>query len=283
MDIRQLIDEKLAILKNNGIASSKFELRILLGEVLGISPAEVYCYKRPLTSEQIMTLDTMIGKRIGFCPVDKIIGHKGFYKYEFAVNNDVLSPRADTEILVEEAIKIIKDKHFNKILEFGVGSGCIILSLLADTINTYGVGVDISEKALEVAKQNASRLNVDDRISLITASWFDNDIDTKAGKEFDIIVSNPPYIPSSEIKLLDKEVKDFDPIQALDGGSDGLRDYRQICKIAKQLLKDEGYILFEFGEGQADSIREIGKLNNLICKNVLKDLNGIERCIILKK
>lgn len=283
MDIGQLINKNLDTLRSNGVLSSKFELRVLMGAILKISPAEVFSYKAHLSSTQIHDFEEMIKKRMNHCPVDKIIGKKGFYKYDFDVNTDVLSPRPDTEILLEEALQVIKEKSLYKILDLGVGSGCIILSLLADTQNTQGVGVDISDKALEIAEKNAKNLCVDKRISFINASWFDYDFCTRINDTFDIIVSNPPYIPSDEFASLDKEVKDFDPKIALDGGKDGLRDYRQICLIAKMMLKNNGYLMFEFGNGQADSVKKIGEQNSLVYQKIAKDLNGIERCIIFKK
>ena len=283
MDIKQLIDEKLAFLSKKGVSSSRLELRILLAFVLKKTPDELYLYKLPLSDKQIKEFDRLVALRSEHYPVDKIIGRKGFYKYEFEVSKDVLSPRSDTEIMVEKAISLIRENNFTSILEFGVGSGCIILSLLADTENTTGVGIDISSKALKVAENNAISLGVRKRINLFQASWFDDNILEKIGQSFDIILSNPPYIPSDEINTLELEVKNFDPLTALDGGKDGLRDYRRICPIAHKLLKKGGILLFEVGEGQAERVKEIGEANGLSYQETLKDLNDIRRCIILKK
>lgn len=283
MDIRQLINEKLAFLREKGVSSSRLELKILLAFVLKKTTDELYLYKLPLSDAQIKKFDRLVALRAEHYPVDKIVGRKGFYKYEFEISKDVLSPRADTEIMVEKAVNIIRENNFTSILEFGVGSGCIILSLLADTKNTTGVGIDISSKALKIAENNAISLGVRERINLLKASWFDDNISEKIGQDFDIILSNPPYIPSDEINTLELEVKNFDPLMALDGGKDGLRDYRLICPIANKLLKKGGIILLEVGEGQAEKVKEIGEANVLSYQETLRDLNGIERCIILKK
>lgn len=283
MNIGQVIAEKLDFLKKQGVSSSKFELRILLGSVLHKEPTELCCCNTYLTEEQTAQFAKLVDMRAKHCPVDKIIGCKGFYKYDFQVNRDVLSPRADTEILVEETIRLITEKNYRNILELGVGSGCVITSVLADTKNTFGLGIDISDTAIKTTAQNAETLQVINRLKLLHASWFDADLNLKIGTDFDVIVSNPPYIPSGEIEDLDAEVKDFDPILALDGGADGLRDYRQICALATKILQPAGRLLFEIGEKQADDVINIAAKHHLTCEKITKDLNGIERCIIFKK
>jgi release factor glutamine methyltransferase len=236
-----------------------------------------------LTEEIINKFETYIKEREKHKPVDKILKQKGFYKYDFAVNEDVLSPRFDTEILVERAVDLLKDKNEAKILEFGIGSGCILLSILADLPYVEGIGVDISQNALKIALQNAKYLGVESRIKLINASWFDDDIEIKCGNKFDMIISNPPYIPSADIENLDNEVKLFDPLIALDGGVDGLRDYRKITQISFNLLKPGGLLIFEAGINQSMDIAGIGTCNNFELAEITPDLTGIDRCIILKK
>ena len=185
--------------------------------------------------------------------------------------------------MVEAAIRLSENEDEIKILELGVGSGCLIISILADKKNAKGIGVDISQEALQTTKYNAEKIGVGDRLKLICGSWFDEDMIKKIGCNFDFIISNPPYIPSADINFLDREVKDFDPLIALDGGEDGLRDYRQICKIAPNILKKDGFLIFEAGIGQARDICEIAQTNNLQHIETIKDLTGIDRCIILKK
>ncbi len=283
MNCLKLISEKLQYLKEKGIETSKLELRMLMEHVLQLAPHQSLLLSQELTPKQITKFSKLVEIRGQHKPIDKIIGKKGFYKYEFKVSEDVLSPRPDTETLLEKAIDLIKNKENISILELGVGSGCIIISLLAENINAHGVGIDISNKALKIAEENANNLKVYDRLKLINTSWFNDDIIKTIGKNFDIIISNPPYIKSSKIPLLDNEVKNFDPLIALDGGKDGLRDYRHISKISKNLLKNDGFLLFEIGENQAQDVINIGKQHNLNLFEIIKDLNNIDRCIILKK
>lgn len=222
-------------------------------------------------------IEDIINKRINGWPLDKILGQKDFYKHSFFVNEDVLSPRPDTEILVEAALEIIQKSKIQNILDLGTGSGCILLSILKEFPHIQGVGVDISEKALTVADKNKSALGVD--CKFIQKDWFKDNI---IG-EFDLIVSNPPYIPRQDISALEKEVREHDPMLALDGGVDGLDSYKKIAELSKNLLKKDGYILLEAGINQAQDIVNIFISEGLKLVEVKKDLSGINRCIILKK
>ena len=287
--------------------------------------------KHNLSQEQI---NQIINERIQGAPLDKILGTKAFYKHDFCVNNDVLSPRPDTEVLVEAAINIIKNSPISPllfsgeariarplagsnsgevhqtsnqqpytILDLGTGSGCILLSILKDCPNTNGVGVDISLKALKIAKQNAANLNLQTRTQFIKADWFSENFSScvkeeqelsktcfgKSSEElkqknkqtkFDIIVSNPPYIPSQDILTLEPEVKNHDPILALDGGKDGLNSYRKLAEITPNLLKTNGCILLEVGIGQAADVNTIFQAQGFITLKILPDLSGIPRCLL---
>ena len=285
-DINQIINDKLEMLLKSGIDSSRFEIKLLIGHILGVEPKDLSLTSE-LSTAQLRELDKMLDKRLRHCPVDKIIGSKGFYKYDFVVNEDVLSPRADTEVLVEKAIVILHQQKEPKILEFGVGSGCIILSVLADIKDAKGIGVDISEQALAVTDINAEKLDIsDNRLVLMNMSWFDDNAEQVLSEyaPFDMILSNPPYIASDEIVGLDEEVKNYDPWVALDGGQDGLKDYVRILDLAQKLLKQGGCLLLEAGDGeQLERIANAGKLRSLEVVEKAKDLGGIERCIILKK
>jgi len=221
----------------------------------------------------------MVERRLKGEPLDKILGYRDFYKHRFVVNNDVLSPRPDSEILVEEAIKIAKTDKITSILELGVGSGCLILSVIADVNNLKGVGVDKSPKALQVASQNAANLGLEDRVKLIEFDYFKDDLPEK----FDMIISNPPYISSNDIATLDKEVREYDPLMALDGGADGLDHYKKIAEISGRWLNFGGYILLEAGIYQSGHIRHIFENQGFEFISAEKDLGGIERCIILRK
>ncbi len=263
-----------------GVESSDYELRLLLAAAMGV---DSLCLNDIPNAEQTALFEQMLQKRLQHMPVDKILGHRGFYKYDFKVNTDVLSPRPDTETLLEEALDCIKADGAATVLELGVGSGCIITSLLAETPSLQGTGVDISAPALRVARQNADMLGVMPRLKLLNASWFDADFLSLFSQRFDIIVSNPPYIPSAEIPSLEEDVKNYDPLPALDGGSDGLDSYRRIAELAPRLLTEQGRILLEVGENQAHDVAAIFVGAGLKLAKIRNDLSGIERCVSLKK
>ena len=281
--INNLLKEAQQKLLSSGVESSLYELKLLLSAAMGIEYSQLFNITCAPSLIHLQKFQAMIDYRLNHMPVDKILGTKGFYKYEFKTNTDVLSPRSDTEILVEEAIRIIKSENLSNVLELGVGSGCIILSLLADIPWLQGFGVDISLSALSVAKENSQILGVNDRIILQHGDWFAADFLQLFSGKFDLLVSNPPYIPTSEILSLDAEVKDYDPLYALDGGEDGLISYRQIAKISSALLNSGGRIVLEVGEGQALMVANIFAEQGFTCDNILNDLSGIQRCISLKK
>ena len=207
MKTKHLINNKLNYLKEHGIDTSILELKMMLAKVLGTDIGSLYFYTDDISERQLKIFDEMTEKRLQHCPVDKIIGTKGFYKYDFDVNSNVLSPRQDSEVLIEEALILLKKIKRPKILELGTGSGCLIISLLADCVEASAVGIDVSEKALETTKINATKNNVIDRLLLQKASWFDINIKEITGTKFNLIISNPPYIPTDDIEGLDEEVK----------------------------------------------------------------------------
>ena len=281
--IKQMLSDAHQELVTHNVETSSYELKLMLAHVLKTTVAELSLYSHDISQAQQSQFEQMIQSRIKHMPADKIIGIRGFYKYDFLVNTDVLSPRPDTEILLEEALSIIQEKGHTRVLELGVGSGCVITSILAENKRLQGYGVDISQPALDVAKKNASWLKVEDRLNLYQKDWFDKDFVNIFENKFNIIVSNPPYIPSKEIAALDEEVKNYDPLYALDGGEDGLKSYRQIAIIAPYLLESDGYILLEVGEGQAEDVIAIFEKQNFKCEKIVADLSGINRCIVLKK
>lgn len=286
MNINDFINDRLKMLLESGVDSSVFEIKLLLAHILGIEPKNI-SPNIEITEHQAALLDDMLKERCNHRPIDKIIGKKGFYKYDFAVSDDVLSPRYDTEILVEKTIELLAPSQNANILELGVGSGCIILSVLADLPFVSGVGIDVSDAALAITDINAENLKIEpERLNLLKASWFDEDIIEKLSDyaPFDMVVSNPPYIATSEIDKLDTEVKDFDPLIALDGGTDGLKDYNRILQVSEKLLKPNGIIILEAGDGQQlRQIKQMAEGYKMQCLKILKDLNNIDRCIILKK
>lgn len=264
------------------ISSPRLEARLLIAAVANIQADEVTdAVFLSETAEQ--KLDMMIAERLKHKPLDKIIGHKAFYKYDFIVSENVLSPRPDTEILVMAAADLIRRHSVHSILDMGTGSGCILLSLLKDFPTLCGTGIDKSAAALKIARQNQVALNIpSQQAQFYQTDWFATDFMAPSAP-FDMIVSNPPYIPNVEINLLDKEVKDYDPRLALDGGKDGLESYRRIAELSPALLCNGGFILLESGINQAKDIIEIFTRQPFEHLQTLTDLTGRERCIIFRK
>lgn len=281
--MNQLLNKISLTLSQSHIDSPRLEARRILSFICHQSEDEVALLDRELSAEETQKLNEIIRQRQAHKPLDKILGTKGFYKYDFIVSEDVLSPRPDTEILVEEAIRLLTSDKAQKIIDFGTGSGCILLSLLVENKLWQGQGVDISPKALDIAKQNAALLDVEQQVRWINKGWFDADLGLALDSPVDMIVSNPPYIPSQDIQSLDEEVKNYDPMLALDGGEDGLHHYRQIAKVSSPLLKEGGYILLEVGIYQAQEVAEIFCQAGFNLVKIVSDLGQIARCVILKK
>ena len=263
------------------ITSPRLEARMLLAYLLHRDNSETDIITAELTTLQQKELDELVDRRVNkHEPIDKIIGKKGFYKFDFIVNNDVLSPRPETEIIIEEALSLGK---IDSILDLGTGSGCILLSLLKELPQAQGTGVDISNEALSVAKQNARMLEIENQVKWINASWNEENFLKHFPYQFNLVVSNPPYIPNQEIMGLDPEVKNYDPLLALSGGEDGYDAYHRLAEIIPHLLTDKGAVLLECGQGQAETVADIFMKQNLSLYKIVKDLQGIDRCIILKK
>ena len=271
----QTVDELIVA----GVSSPRLEARMIFSHILQHPPSTID-YQCDLSIEQQTQLAEILQRRRKHEPLDKIFGYRDFYKNTFIVSDQVLSPRPDSEILVEEAIKIAKSTNAETILELGVGSGCLILSVLAECPDMIGFGIDKSPAAIDIARKNAAKLNLEKRITLQNGDYF---VPTLPDKKFSLIISNPPYIASKEIESLDLEVKSFDPAIALDGGTDGLEHYRQIASVIDKCLSPDGYILLEIGVGQADAVKNIFSAKGFTLNKIVCDLAGIKRCIIFKK
>ncbi len=273
--------ECLAKLQAAGIEAPRLETRLLWAAVLHCAASEVYA-DIALTAAQKVAIAALVARRLAHEPLDKIVGHREFYKADFKVSTDVLSPRPDSETLVESALALPLAASA-RILDLGTGSGCLLISLLAERPQARGTAVDISPAALQIARENAATVGVTKQIKFVCADWFEHDFSTKIGGPFALIISNPPYIPSAEIATLAPEVKNYDPRLALDGGVDGLQSYRRLAELAPQLLEDGGYIVLEAGYGQAADIAALFVAQGLQMCAIRKDLGGVDRCIILQK
>lgn len=275
MTIKEALNKGMIILKNNNIETPKLKARLLLQYILKQTRQYLIVYdNKEITSKEQWEYFVNIEKLTKGIPLQHITHTQEFMKMDFFVNEDVLIPRPDTEILVEETIKIAKKKNNPKILDLCTGSGAIAISISKNIKEAEVYGVDISEKALEIAKKNAEKLNAN--VKFIKSDLFDKIRNIK----FDIIVSNPPYIKLEDINYLSKEVKK-EPKIALNGGIDGLDFYRKIAKNAKEYLKLGGYLCFEIGYDQKDDVIEIIK-NEENYKNIYskKDLCGNDRIVI---
>lgn len=260
---------------DKGVDNPRLDAEVLLSHILGKDRMYLYVhFDQPLEKQELAAYREMVKKRAMRIPVAYIIGYKEFMGISFTVSPAVLIPRPDTEILVEKVLEIASSNV--SILDIGTGSGAIIISLLAKLPEACGLGIDISPEALAVARQNAVKQGVIDRLQLIHSDLFEN----IAGQTFDFIVSNPPYIPDPELADLQLEVK-REPHVALFGGPDGLDFYRQIICLAGQFLRSGGKLIFEVGIKQAQQVAAIGEKNGYILDEIVKDYAGIERVVVL--
>jgi release factor glutamine methyltransferase len=203
---------------------------------------------------------------------------KFFWNSEFFITNDTLIPRPDTELIVENSLSLTKYKNKINILEIGVGCGCIILSILKERKNSYGTGIDISQKCLNISKINALNLKISSRLKL-----YKSDVDKFNLGKYDLIVSNPPYIKNFDLKYLEKNVAQFEPKQALDGGIDGLSEIRKVIKKSSELIKKNGKFILEIGFDQKNKVINLLKREGFYINSAQKDLANNDRCIVSTK
>ena len=276
MRLSEAIFEGANILQEKNIQSFFLDSEILMGKTLN-KKREYLILNQNLTvkDKDYLKFISLIHKRSSNIPVAYLTKSKDFWKNEFYVDERVLIPRPDTEILIEEVIFNIKKNKINNFLEVGVGSGCIILSILDEINHLKGVGIDISQRALEVCKINSKRLNLANRIRL-----YKSDIDKFDIGKYDLIVSNPPYICRSDLNNLMKDVIGFEPKNALNGGIDGASEIKKVIKKSSKLLKKSGKLVLEIGHDQKNKVSELLKNNGFFIKKVIKDLGKKTRCIV---
>ncbi len=282
MNYYNLIKVGESFLAKQNILRPKYESILLFSKINKVNFNDYFIdKKKKISKKQTKIFFRKIFLRGMGKPLSKIIGQKEFYSRNFFVNSNTLDPRPETELIIDY-IKSFGEKRSKplKILDLGTGSGCIIISLyleLKKTISVTGDGIDISNDTLEIAKKNAAYHNIGKKINFFKSNWFSN-----VKNKFDIIVSNPPYIKKGEINSLPLEVKNFDPIISLCGGSDGLDSYRRIADKSKSYLKKDGFICVEVGDNQSRKVKKIFELKQFTTIDVLKDLFNMERVIILK-
>ena len=275
MNTLDLLNKGSKKLKYKGVKSPQIDSEILLSYVLGRSRENILInLDKKVGGHDIVKFYDFIERRSMKEPIAYILKEKEFWSKDFVVNKSTLIPRPETELMVEKLIKIYYGKKI-LILDIGTGSGCILISLLSELKNSNGIGVDISKKALEIAKINALKHKVDHKLR------FEKKCFSKIfNKKFDLIVSNPPYINQRKINKLDDDIKKFEPLIALNGGNDGLDVITKVIYKAKEILKRKGMLSLEIGNEQLIKVSNILRNNNFKIKENIKDYNDNTRCLI---
>ena len=275
MDIQSALKKGQSILINNNIISAKLDSEILMSQAIRKNKKFIILnLHKEIKKRDLDYFDNLIQERAKSKPIAQIIKKKDFWKYEFIVNNNVLIPRPDTEILIEQALKLVKNKNRLQILDIGIGSGCILMSILKEKKNFIGTGIDISNKSLQISKVNGQKLRINNRLRL-----FKSNIDNFNTGKYDLIVSNPPYIKKSNLKCLEKDIG-FEPKQALDGGLDGLSEIRKVINKSSELIKRSGHFIIEIGFDQKNKVKKILRDKGFYIKKTVKDLSNHDRCIV---
>ena len=277
MNILKALNNGYNLLKLSNIKSYKIDAELLLSECLNISREKLIInFKDKINRENYRNFLFKLNRRKKKEPIAYIIKKKEFWKNSFYVNKDVLIPRPETEFLVEEALNIINKDQKWLILEIGIGSGCIITSILKDRKNCFALGVDSCEKAVKIAKINAKLHHIENRIKILKT-----DVDNFNTGKYDLIVSNPPYIDKHQLKYLG--VSEFEPLQALNGGINGIEILKKVVVKASQLLKVNGKLIIEIGNNQKYKMKDVLRKNNFLINKTVQDLSKMDRCIISTK
>ncbi|MDA7858011.1 peptide chain release factor N(5)-glutamine methyltransferase [Candidatus Pelagibacter sp.] len=279
MNIQSAVTEGMNILKNKSILSAKLDSEILMAKALGKKREYIILNNDKIIKEQnLKYFKKLVHERANRKPIAYLLNKKFFWNSEFYVNKNTLIPRPDTEIIIEQILKSTKNKKYLNILDIGVGSGCILLSVLNERKNFYGTGIDISKNSLDTCKINAKKLLLDRRVK-----FFKSDVDKFAIGKYDLIVSNPPYIKTCDLKYLESDVIKFEPKLALDGGLDGLSVIRKVIKKSSELLKKNGNLILEIGFDQKNKVIKLLNNKGLYINSTVKDLANNDRCIISTK
>ena len=279
MNIENILNEGINILQKNKIANPQLDSEILLSNSIKRDKKHIILHpKEVLNSEQLGKFKSLIERRKKGEPIAYLINKKEFWKDEFFVNKDVLIPRPDSELIIEQVLKINSKDNQLQILDIGTGSGCILLSILKERSNFYGTGIDISKKSINVSKFNAKQLNLTNRVK-----FFHSSVDNFNNGKYDIIVSNPPYIEQLSLKYLEKDVVNFEPKLALSGGFDGFSKIRKVINKASILIKKNGKFILEIGFNQKNKVIKILKEEGFYVNKAIKDYGNNDRCIISTK
>ena len=279
MNIQSAILLGKNILKKNFIQTAQLDSEILMAKVIGRDRKYILLnnYKN-LTDDNLKYFKKLIKERALRKPIAYLTNKKFFWNFEFFVTGDTLIPRPDTELIIEQVLKLTKFKNKIKILDIGVGSGCILLSILKEKKNFIGTGIDISNNCLKISKINATNLKISNRVK-----FYKSDVDKFDQGKYDVIVSNPPYINKYSFKYLERDVVNFEPKLALDGGLDGLSEIRKVIDKSSELIKNKGKFILEIGFDQKNKVVNLLKKKGFYINCILKDLAKNDRCIVSTK
>ena len=279
MNIQLAINEGANILKDKEIQTARLDTEILMSKVLDKDRKYVILNNtKELQKKNFEYFKKLIKERSFRKPIAYLINKKSFWNSEFYITRDTLIPRPDTELLIDQALMLTKNKNNLNLLDIGVGSGCILLSILKEKKNFYGTGIDISKKCLNISKINAKNLKLETR-----TKFYKTDVDKFSLGKYDLIISNPPYVNKFDLKYLDKDVACFEPRLALDGGLDGLSEIRKVIKKSSELIKKNGKFILEIGFDQKNKVINLLKKEGFYINGTLKDLAKNDRCIVCTK
>ena len=279
MNINLAIIQGAKVLQDNFIKNAYLDSEILLTKVINKDRKYILVNSsKHLNNKDLNHFKKLIRKRSFGHPIAHITNKKFFWNSEFTVSNETLIPRPDTELLVEKVLDLTKHKNNLNLLEIGIGSGCVILSIIKERKSFYGTGIDISKSCLNISKLNATKLKVSSKIKL-----YKSDVDKFSFGKYDLIISNPPYIKKSKLKYLEKDVAKFEPKLALDGGLDGLSEIRKVISKSSELIKKNGKFVLEIGYDQKNIIINLLKREGFYINSINKDLAKNDRCIVCTK
>ena len=279
MNIFFAIDNGTKLLKKNNIKNPKLDSEILMSKVINKDRKYVLMNQNErINKKNLNRFENLINQRKCGKPIAYLIGKKDFWNYEFEITEDVLIPRPDTELIVDQVLRFTKNKTKLRILDIGIGSGCLLLSILKEKKNFYGVGVDVSKKCMDICHINSHKLGLKKRLKLIKS-----DIDNFNYGKYDLIISNPPYIKKLKLKYLDRDVIGYEPKLALDGGLEGLSEIRKVITKTSELIKKNGLLILEIGFDQREKVKKILIENGFYINKVVKDFARNDRCIVSTK
>jgi len=279
MNINQAIIQGAKVLKDNSIKSPYLDSEILMAKVIDKDRKYLLLNtNRYLDVVDLISFQKLIKKRSLGNPIAYLINKKFFWDSDFLVSKHTLIPRPDTELIIEKVLELTAHKKKINILEIGIGTGCVLLSILKERRNFYGTGIDLSKNCLNVSKLNAIKLKVKSKLKL-----YKSNVDKFNIGKYDLIISNPPYIKKNKLKYLEKDVAKFEPKLALDGGIDGLSEIRKVIKKSSELIKNNGKFVLEIGFDQKNKVINLLKKEGFYINSTNKDFANNDRCIVCTK